>query len=253
MQQYQFDPHVVELAFGIEERPLPAWEIDLGSGHRLSFRGKIDRVDLCRRGPGEEALCVVVDYKSSARRLDPVLLAHGIQLQLPAYLNVLRALKDPERIFGVKRLVPAGVFFVNLRGRYESASTRNEALSGIAEARARAYQHTGRFDVNVLSELDSRPEVLSGDQFNYRLKKNREIYASCREALQTEKFNEMLDQVEEHLKRMGGEIFSGCARTDPYRKGSGTACDKCQYQCVCRIDPWTHSFRVLEEANTAGG
>jgi hypothetical protein len=30
MPQYQFEPHSVELAFGIEEKPLPAWEIDLG-------------------------------------------------------------------------------------------------------------------------------------------------------------------------------------------------------------------------------
>ena len=46
MPQYQFEPHEVELAFGIEEKPLPAWEVDLDPQHRLSFRGKIDRVDL---------------------------------------------------------------------------------------------------------------------------------------------------------------------------------------------------------------
>lgn len=34
-----------------------------------------------------------------------------------------------------------------------------------------------------------------------------------------------------------------------------TACDPCDYHSVCRIDPWTHSYRVLrkaEEEESAG-
>jgi len=43
MAYYEFDPWAVELAFGGEGRALPAWEIDLGAGRRLVFRGIIDR------------------------------------------------------------------------------------------------------------------------------------------------------------------------------------------------------------------
>ena len=80
MPQYRFEPHAVELAFGIEEKPMPAWEMDLGDGHRLSFRGKIDRVDLWRQPGDSAAWCVVMDYKSSARSLDAVLMAHGLAI-----------------------------------------------------------------------------------------------------------------------------------------------------------------------------
>ena len=80
MTHYQFDPWEVELGFGVEHGPLPAWEIDLGGGRRLVFRGVIDRVDLCRAGREDEALAVVVDYKSSARKLDKVMLAHGFAI-----------------------------------------------------------------------------------------------------------------------------------------------------------------------------
>lgn len=248
MAQYEFDPHSVELAFGIEEKPLPAWEVDLGGGQRLSFRGKIDRIDLWRESGSKRALCVVIDYKSSARRLDPALMRHGIQLQLLGYLNVLQAVKTPEKVFGVEELVPAGVFFVNLRGRYEPAACRTEAFDGARTARAKAYQHTGRFDVSALPHLDNRPEADAGDQFNYRLRKDGQVYANCPEALDSAKLRAMLDEVDGHLRRMGREIYAGNVRPDPYRKGAATACDKCDYQGVCRIDPWTHAFRSLDGA-----
>jgi ATP-dependent helicase/nuclease subunit B len=251
MSQYQFDPEAVELAFGLEEKPLPAWEMDLGAGHFLSFRGKIDRIDLWRDRITGEARCVVIDYKSSAKRLDPVLLAHGIQLQLLAYLNVLRALRNPAPVFGVKRLLPAGVFFVNLRGQYGSAKTRRDMMEGLQEARALAYQHTGRFDTAVLRQLDSRTGIKFGTQFNFRLRQDGNLWENCSEGLETREFSALLDAVEGHLRRMGQEIFAGTARPDPYRKGISVACEFCQYRSICRIDPWTHPFRVLQAVRTS--
>ncbi len=63
----------------------------------------------------------------------------------------------------------------------------------------------------------------------------------------TAEFGALLDSVEANLKRMGEEIFSGRANVDPYRQGAATACDQCEYQSICRIDPWTHRFRVLRK------
>jgi len=51
--------------------------------------------------------------------------------------------------------------------------------------------------------------------------------------------------VEDKLRVIGQRIFAGEAKADPYRKGSATACDYCECQAVCRIDPWTHVWRVL--------
>src|SRR5260370_26274018 len=105
--QYQFDPTEVELPFGSDEVS-PAWRIDLKNGRGFALHGRIDRVDLWRQPSGQEALCVVVDYKSGRKQLDPVRMAHGIQLQLLAYLNVLPHWPEPRSLFGVNSLVPAG-------------------------------------------------------------------------------------------------------------------------------------------------
>jgi len=70
-----------------------------------------------------------VDYKSGQRRLDPVLLANGLQLQLLTYLTVVRRWRNPLEIFGARSLTPAGVFYVSLRGQYPSEPDRRAALS----------------------------------------------------------------------------------------------------------------------------
>src|SRR5262249_55745465 len=93
--QYQFDPVAVELPFGDEPRGW-AWELELGEGHRLAVRGRIDRIDLHRKLGSDTARCVVVDYKSGQRQLDPLLLTNGLQLQLLTYLNVVRGWRNPR-------------------------------------------------------------------------------------------------------------------------------------------------------------
>jgi ATP-dependent helicase/nuclease subunit B len=242
-EQNEFDPVAAELDFGSEGAPAPAWEVDLGGGWKLALLGRIDRVDLWRKPGGGAAAALVLDYKSGNKKLDAVLVAHGVQLQLLAYLNVLRHWADPRAVLGVARLAPAGVFYVNLRGQYESGGTRTEALEDAGAARKRAYRHSGRFDAGILPGLD---RLGRADQFNYRLNQDGTLRKGPADAMPHAEFEKLLDRVEIQLREMGRAIFSGRARVDPYRKGAGTACEYCDYAAVCRIDPWTHQYRVLK-------
>jgi len=240
-EQNQFDPIASELDFGSKESPQAAWEIALEDGRKLALTGRIDRVDLCRDA-NRDALVVVLDYKSSQKKLDAVFVEHGIQLQLLAYLNVLRHWKEPHPIFGADKLVPAGVFYINLRGQFENGSSRDEVLGGGDESQRIAYRHTGRFDTGALEQLDSKR---ARDQFNYRLKNDGTLYAGSTEALPHAEFQKLLDRVEVQLREFGDAIYAGRANVDPYRKGQQKACEYCDYKPVCRIDPWTHKYRVL--------
>jgi ATP-dependent helicase/nuclease subunit B len=169
-----------------------------------------------------------------------------VQLQLLAYLAAICRWPEPEKLFGAKLLVPAGVFYVNLLGQFESGNTRTEALADVAGARNLAYRHAGRFDAGALDKLDS---AKSADQFNYRLKIDGNVSANSAEALSRAEFEKLLDGVETQLREMGGRIFSGAAQVDPYRKGKQTPCEFCDYQAACRIEKWTHQFRVLRSAD----
>jgi ATP-dependent helicase/nuclease subunit B len=247
--QYEFDPSVAELDFGFGAGGAPAWELDLGQGRTLALRGRIDRIDLCPE-PAGGAWCVVMDYKSGGQKLDQLLVEHGVQLQLLAYLAAARRWPDPQTLMGVQPLIPAGVFYVNLRGQYEAGHTRTEALADADDARKRAYRHTGRFDAGILSRLD---RVKAADQFNYRLNQDGSLRAGSVEALPRAEFEKLLNRVETQLQEMGRAIFSGVARVDPYRKGRETPCEFCDYRAACRIDPWTHPYRVLRATPEAVG
>ncbi|MFO1477678.1 MAG: PD-(D/E)XK nuclease family protein, partial [Verrucomicrobiota bacterium] len=244
--QYQFDPVAVELVFGGDGAGAGAGRYDLGGGHLLQLFGRIDRVDLCRREDGS-ADVVVLDYKSSRRKLDAALMAHGIQLQLPVYLEMLRRWPDPEQSFGAARLVPSGMFFVKLRGDYPGGKTRREALDNRDEERRLAYRHLGRFDSCVLHSLDSREGAASGDQFAYRLNKSGSLHKGSRDPMERADFLALLDRAAERVREIGQAVYGGDVRLDPYRHAGETACETCDYAAICRVDRWTQVFRVLKD------
>ncbi len=245
MGQYEFEPAAAELKFG-GDGPLPAWELDLDDGRRLAFTGTMDRVDLLVDAERRAGRVVVMDYKSSARKIDARLLAGGVQLQLFAYLAALRRLPAAAKFFGVEHLEAAGVFYLSLRGSYKSTGSRDHALAGADKARRAAYQHRGRFVQEMLPQFDREAGSRGGgEQFNFRLKKDGGFHANCTDPISAGHFHALLDGVEQQLVAMGNGIFSGDIRVNPYRHAHQTPCEYCDYAGVCRIDRWTHEFRAL--------
>jgi ATP-dependent helicase/nuclease subunit B len=249
-RQYDFEPHAVEVGFGLDEKGLPAWRLELGNGHALEVRGRIDRIDLWREEGGESALGVVVDYKSRARQIDSVKLQHGVELQLLSYLGVLQNVKEAQRWFGVRRVVPSGVFYVPLRGKPASGDTREEAAAGEPQNVAAAYQHAGRFDAGWLAKFDNRG-ARKGDQFRYEVKKDGGLAKRGNDALAPDAFQRLLREIEEHLRRIGRAIYAGEVGVAPYRKGDEKACDFCDFRPFCRFDPWVDRYRVLRAVSAA--
>jgi len=244
MPQYEFDPTDCEIAFDDADGDLSSWRLDLGNGHTLVLRGRIDRVDLCRLDD-DSALAVVLDYKSRVRRLDPTRLYHGLELQLLSYLGVLKQLTAPENVFGVKRLVPAGVFYVPLNGgAIRGDSDRDSVLASNDPDKRAAYQHSGRFRADELTHFDNRNQP-KGDQFKYALNKDGTLSKRGNEALPAVEFEALREKVEGHLRDYGLRIFSGEVCVSPFRIGTATACDYCEFRPVCRFDPWTQPFRQL--------
>ncbi len=246
MRQYEFDPADVELAFGLPESPLPAWKIELTDGRTLALRGKIDRVDLFKHADGS-AQAVVLDYKSSGKQLDKTFLEHGLQLQLLSYLGVLRRVAGLEKHFDVKEIYPAGVFFIPLRGK-PSSGVRGDIIA-TTTADSAAFQHSGRFDVAALPQLDNRGEK-KGTQFKYKFNKDDSLAKTGNEALPTNDFTALLDKIESDLRRHGESIFSGEAAARPFRKGKLIACTYCEFKTVCRFDSWVNPFNVLAKPET---
>jgi ATP-dependent helicase/nuclease subunit B len=244
MDQYEFDPHTVELGFGGPSDPVGPWTVALDSG-RIAFMGKIDRLDVHPSEDAQGADAVIIDYKSGGKKLDPILLYNGVQLQLLAYLNVVSRLPEIGEHLKTGPLYPAGVFFVPLRGYSPRQPNRDSARLCHTDDRPRAFQHVGCFDLSSLRQLDNRSEVLTGDQIHYQLKKNGTPKKTAWNVMAPETFRATMARTEASIQAMGNRILSGEINVDPFKHGNQLACQYCPYPTICRIDPAEHAYRTL--------
>ncbi|MCP5516926.1 MAG: PD-(D/E)XK nuclease family protein [Verrucomicrobiales bacterium] len=240
----RLDPAAVELRFGGREARFPAWTAPLGNGVCVALTGQIDRVDLASDPATGRRLAVIIDYKSGARSPDPVLMRHGLQLQLPLYLRAFEQLAAGAEEFGPGAIEPVGMFYAGLRPERGIARDRAGVWTEATEDRRRAWQHRGRFVLERLDWLDGgSPGEPGAGQFSFA--KNRKPNGNYRDPVSADEFKTLLDEAEEAMKAFARRIVAGETRVDPYRRGLETACDRCLYAAVCRIDRWTHRFRVL--------
>ena len=152
-----------------------------------------------------------------------------------------------EKHFDVKEIYPAGVFFIPLRGK-PSSGVRGDIIA-TTTADSAAFQHSGRFDVAALPQLDNRGEK-KGTQFKYKFNKDDSLAKTGNEALPTNDFTALLDKIESDLRRHGESIFAGEAAARPFRKGKLIACTYCEFKTVCRFDSWVNPFNVLAKPET---
>ena len=86
--------------------------------------GKIDRIDTCFDND-----CVyvkVTDYKTGMKSFDITALYHGLQMQLPVYLNA--ALDVEQRKHPHKTIVPAGIFYYRIQDPIVSEEKTQDAV-----------------------------------------------------------------------------------------------------------------------------
>lgn len=249
MAHYHLEPCLVEMGFGLSqgegESGPPAWRVPLDNGRELHLSGRMDRLDVCQPEEGNgPALAVVVDYKSREKKLEALELAHGLELQLMAYLNVVRSLPDLVQSVQVATLQPVGAFYVSLTAAAQKAENRKDAWE--QDSASVKFPHHGRFRKTHWRLLDSSAaQGKATGPVAFKLKKSGEPSTAI--FLDDDAFNDLLEKNLQHLRTFGRRILAGDMRVNPYRTKSGnqSACDYCPCAGVCRIDPWGDSFRIL--------
>jgi ATP-dependent helicase/nuclease subunit B len=242
LRDCDFDPRSVELGFG-GDGPLPAWELEIDQRRKLQFAGRIDRVDIWRDTERKRAYALVFDYKSSERKLHRVLVENWIQQQLLAYLVALEKVgvrSDPPF-----ELRAAGAFYVNLRMGVSGAKSRAIAFDKKSNDSESDLRQTGVFDWQWIDRMD---RTRAGRLFDFQ-KKGEPITVVNLKGLPSEQFAELLRKTEAGLRDLGRRIFEGEAAIAPYEFQTERPCGNCLYAGICRVDPWTHAFRNLEEAS----
>ena len=197
---------------------------------------------------------VIVDYKSSSRKLEPLKMEHGLQLQLLAYLAVATRVPEAAARLGYSSLRPAGAFYVCLNPQQSAASHRDAATTDpeAPDRKLEALKHRGRFDRRWIELLDRRCPPQPG-QFSFRINKDGSFSKSVSDAVDAAEMARLMDRTLEQIQGFATSIFKGETQASPVEVKSERACDRCDYPSVCRFDPWVDRFRVLKAAPRAGG
>lgn len=245
-----FDPEAVEFGFG-KDSPVPAWKLTLENGLAVVLHGRVDRVDLYHV-TDKEALCVVMDYKSGLKKPNRTLLHHGIQQQLPAYLLMLTRVPQVAAHFKLGKIAPAGCFLLPLKGKRAAQKSRRTALADAEALKRAGYVHEGICDVKHLKLLDAKAPKERSGQFNHRLANSGAPHGNTFNALKSEDFEAILNRSEELIRDTARKVYAGDITIWPYKHGTKTACERCDYQAVCRFDPWVQKYNVLQKPEKEG-
>ena len=200
-------------------------------GYELKFAsGKIDRIDIC-----EDQECVyvkVTDYKTGMKSFDITALYHGLQMQLPVYLNA--ALDVEKERFPGREIIPAGIFYYRIQ---DPVVDRKDSDEDVEKSILKELRLDGLVngDEEALSHLERE---LTGTSLFIPAGKNKDGSLSKNShALPGTAFKAVLAYVREKEKKMKEEMYAGEVGAAPYELEGATGCDYCAYRDICGFDP----------------
>ena len=215
----------------------------LPSGYELQFgSGKIDRIDTC-----EDENCIyvkVTDYKTGMKTFDITVFYHGLQLQLPVYLNAAMDLEG--RKTKAKEIVPAGIFYYRMQDPLVEKERDDQILETkiLKELRLDGLVNA---EEEVLAHLEKN---LSGNSVLIPVGRNKDGSLSKTSKVLTQgEFAGFLRYTKEKEQELKTKIFEGHAEAAPYELGGSTGCDYCAYRDICGFDPRLdgYEYRILEK------
>lgn len=221
------------------------------SGYELKFgSGKIDRIDTCE---DEEHIYVkVTDYKTGMKSFDITAFYHGLQMQLPVYLNAAlelekkKSIEQPKNVDGAgKEVVPAAVFYYRMQDPFVEKEADDQVLEGkmLKELRLDGLVNA---DERVIGHLE---RDLNGNSNLIPVGKNKDgSLSKSSRVLLPEDFALFLSYAKKKEQELKVRMEEGHAEAAPYELNGSTGCDYCAYHGICGFDPRLegYGYRSLE-------
>ncbi len=226
LERGAFLPEQTEVMFQNLEQ-LKSVSVFLSKDERMCLKGRIDRIDVCRKDGN--VYIRVIDYKSGSARFDLTSVYYGLQLQLAVYLNTAMELEQKRQQGEVH---PAGMFYYHIEDPlldYEEEEDPQRRL--LKELALRGLVNS---DKKIVELMDSG--FASGSDFlPVKLKKDGTFTAASPVADEGQ-LKSLLRHVQRKIAEYGERILKGDIRLSPYELGDEDACGFCIYHSVCGFD-----------------
>ena len=201
-------------------------------GYELKFgSGKIDRIDICDDEADNCVYVKVTDYKTGMKSFDITALYHGLQMQLPVYMNA--ALEAEKERFPDKEIVPAGIFYYRIQ---DPVVDRADSDQDVENRILKELRLDGLINDEKAS-LEHLERGLAGQSILIPAGRNKDgSLSKSSRALPAEVFRTVLAYAGEKEKQIRADICAGKAEVAPYQMKDATGCDYCAYRDICGFD-----------------
>ncbi|HPS54520.1 MAG TPA: exodeoxyribonuclease V subunit gamma [Sedimentisphaerales bacterium] len=230
-----FRPLKSELNFG---RDGAAFEIELQAGRKLSFNGKIDRIDVAEVDGKRMAL--VFDYKLNSKTFNWSQFYNGLDVQMPLYLLAVR--KSIGKTLGIDDV--AGAFYMPVKISYGKGS--------LAETEVKSdkflYKPKGLFDGRYIGSIDNNCEQGNSKYYSFFISKEGDPYGryGTSSAVKADDFELILKFTEKKVVELGKDIFTGKIDIRPGRLKKKSPCSNCEFKALCRFDWQINDYNNLK-------
>ncbi len=217
MAQSEFKPVEYELSIGgANGVPSPSVSLENNQG-TVHLTGKVDRVDLYRRG--DEVFVRVVDYKTGKKTFSLTDLPYGLNMQMLIYLFAV--CKEAAARYGADSAKPAGVLYL---------SASKAPAMPIGEKKLKALRMNGLLvrDAGVLTAMEQEgkgtfiPATIKGGDIA-----DNSSVASYADFETIRQYTEVL------LRRMATRLLSGDIAAVPTGTENELSCRYCAYRRIC--------------------
>lgn len=191
--------------------------------------GRIDRVDIMEETEKNRVYVKVIDYKTGNTSFDLLALYHGLQLQLMIYLD--GALQVEQKKYPDKEIVPAGVFYYNVKDPMIQEKIH-------ADVESVSDQMLKKLKMNGLVQADDDVSFrIDNTLSSIPVSVNKDGSFSRRSSVASRKqFDALGAYVRQKICDIRDSILDGNAAVEPYELGKKNACTYCPYSTVCGFD-----------------
>ena len=235
---------MIRTAIEVVKRQIEAGEFEtegIEEPYRLGkLTGTIDRYDVCRIG--DTAYVRVIDYKSSQTKIDYTGMMHGLQIQLPVYLNAAL-----DKVGKTADAHAAGIYYLGIQTPMLEAGSMNEEVSYEKFLKEMRFTGLTLDDPAIIEKQDEN--AISGTVLPVRLKKDGGFYKGT-PVLSEGDFHLIERYTRRLVEEMEEAIRSGRAAIEPVSRQAGDEghCKYCEYKSVCGYDEKIPGYRhkILE-------
>ncbi len=221
LKQSKFTPDAFELNIGTD---VPAYELNLDNGQKVTLTGKIDRADIYEE-KGKRYIRIV-DYKTGSKKFSLSRVIFGLDMQMLVYLSVLCRGKSEKYGEG---LLPGGVLYSPATVSIVKSDSKSEE-----KIMSEVYKEL-RLNGLILND----PDVVNAMEENSNgifipVKLENGVLKGADSLATYEEFGKIFEKVDELIGQMAKELKAGNIEAVPILSKNESACRYCPYHSICR-------------------